>query len=222
MRQQIRTLQAQMAAMTGGTKAGPSSSHPANPYTGMPIYETDTGLEAYWSGSAWVYPPQLIAKTVLGASTASVTFSSIPQVFTTLRVAWTARSDTALAATYMCLRLNGDSGSDYTYQINQANANAATGGGNSNGTVNVIEIGTMAAATATAGYFGSGECLIPNASGSAFKAVSGHSTSTNSTTNAYSGTYGGLWLSTAAVTSVTLLALAGNLVSGSSVALYGE
>ena len=79
----------------------------------------------------------------------------------------------------------------------------------------------MAAATATAGYLGSGEFTIPNASGSTYKVATGHSTSANANNNGYSGTYGGLWQNTAAVTSVTLLPLAGQLVAGSSAYLYG-
>ena len=31
-----------------------SSTRPSAPYTGQPIYETDTGLRRYWSGSAWI------------------------------------------------------------------------------------------------------------------------------------------------------------------------
>jgi hypothetical protein len=220
--QRVRTLQIQVAALTSGALIVTSATHPANPVVGMEIYETDTGLHAHWSGSAWVYPPQRLDGRVLTAGAASITLS-VPAGASlgVLRVAWTARSDTASAATYMCLRLNGDSGNNYTFQLNQANANAASTGGNSNGLVGVIEIGTMAGATATAGYLGSGEFTIPNASGGTYKTAEGFSNSANSSTNGYSGTYGGLWQNTAAVTSITLLPLAGSLVAGSAAYLYG-
>lgn len=219
--QRVAVLQRQAERFINGVTAVTSTTHPANPATGQPIYETDTGLEARWSGLAWVYPPQKIAEQVLTGSTASVTFSSLPQAFTSFRVIWSGRSDNASGATYMCVRFNNDSSNSYLWQINQANNNSLTGSGNSGGTVGQIQIGTIAAATATSGYFGSGEFTIPNATGSQYKAPTGYSTSMNATNNGYAGAYGGLWLNTAAITSITLLPLNGNLVTGSSMALYG-
>lgn len=164
----------------------------------------------------------MLDQKVLTAPSPSIGLAVPSGNFGTLRVAWTARSDyISGAATYMCLRLNGDSGTSYVWQINQAN-NTTSGPGNSGGATSLIQIGTMAAATASAGYLGSGEFIIPNATGSQFKAPSGYSTSMNATTNGYSGTYGGLWLSTAVVTSITLFAKDGNnLIAGSSAYLYG-
>lgn len=220
--QRVSVLERQLARVVAGAMPATSATHPSNPATGMRIYETDTGLEAYWSGTAWVYPPQLIAKSVLTGSASSIPLS-VPSgpAFSVLRVAWTARSDNAGFATYMCLRLNGDSGNNYLWQINQVNIASTAGSGNSGALTSLIQIGTMAGGTATSGYLGSGEFTIPNAAGNTYKAPEGHSTSTNSTTNSYSGTYGGLWLNTSAVTSITLLAGAGNLVAGSSAYLYG-
>ena len=151
-----------------------------------------------------------------------ITFAGIPQVFTALRVIWSARSDNSNPATYMCVRLNGDSSSgDYEWQINQANNSSMAGSGNPGSTVSLIQVGTMAAATATAGYFGGGEFTIPNPGGNVYKNGAGYSNSMNSTSNGYSGTYGGQLLSTAPVTLLSLFAEAGNLVAGTSATLYG-
>lgn len=166
--------------------------------------------------------PQLLGSSTLTGTTASITIN-VPSSggYNTLRMTWSARSDTASGATYMCVRLNGDGGNNYLWQINQANNASLAGSGNSGALVGQVQIGTMAAATATAGYFGSGEFTIPGASGSTYKALSGYSTSMNATNNGYAGSYGGLWLNTTAITSVTLLPLAGNMVTGSTASLYG-
>ena len=220
--QRVATLERLVANLTSGPVAVTSSTHPANPVPGQEILETDTGLTAQWNGTAWVYPPQRLDQKLLSASAPSIVLH-VPSgpSFSALRVVWQGRSDVGTAATYMLLRLNGDSGNNYLFQTNQVN-NTTQGGGNSGALNSAIEVGTLAAASATSGYLGSGAFDIPDALGSTFKAPSGHSTSTNSTTNSYSGTYGGIWLSTAAITSITLLPLAGNLVAGSAAYLYGE
>lgn len=164
---------------------------------------------------------QVLDSKVLTATTPSITLSVPPgSAFSTLRVAWTARSDNASAATYMCMQLNGDTANHYIWQINQAN-NATMGPGNSGGATNLIQVGTIAAASSTSGYVGGGEFSIPNASGTTFKAPNGYSTSMQSTTTGYSGSYGGLWLVSTAVISITLFPLAGNFIAGSAAYLYG-
>jgi len=218
----VSSLQASLGR--GSQPALPTSTtHPSNPTLGQPIYETDTGLTAYWNGAAWAYPPQLIGKKALTAATPSITLP-VPAgpAFNTLRVAWNARSDSATTATYMLLQLNGDTNAaHYDWDDNQASG-ATPGPAASPGTVSSIQVGTMAAATATAGYLGVGELVIPNAAGANFKGISAHSTSMITSSSGYSGTYGGLWLSTAAVTSITLFPLAGNFAPGSAAYLYGE
>jgi hypothetical protein len=54
-----------------------------------------------------------------------------------------------------------------------------------------------------------------------FKPVTSQFQCPVSNTAGYTGTAGGLWASTAAVTSVTLIPNTGNLVAGSSLAIYG-
>lgn len=218
----LAAAEQQIANASMGAFAVTSTTHPANPTTGMRIFETDTGLEAYWNGSSWVYPRQLIAKTLLGSTQPSIPFT-VPTgpAWSVLRVAWSARGDNASPATFMCVRLNSDSTNNYVWQENQTH-NATAGGGNSGAATNLIEVGTMAAASAASGYIGSGEFTIPNASGTTFKGVSGHSTSMNALNDGYSGTYGGLWAQSVAVSSITLLPLNGNLVAGSAAYLYGE
>lgn len=218
----VGMLERQIAQLTSGPLAVTSTTHPASPKTGQQILETDTGLTAQWNGSAWVYGSQQLGQKLLTSTQASITFT-VPTgpAFSALRVSWNARSDNASPATYMCVRFNGDTGTDYLWQINQAN-NATPGAGNSGAATNLIEVGTMAAASAVSGYVGGGEFVVSNASGTTFKAVTAHSTSMNALNNGYSGTYGGVWLASTQITSITLFPLNGNLTAGSAAYLYGE
>lgn len=223
LEKRLAAAEQHLASATGGAVPCTAATHPANPATGMRIYETDTDLEAYWNGSSWVYPPQQIAKTVLGGTASSIPLT-VPTgpAFTTLRVAWTGRSTSAGTADYMCLQLNGDTAStSYLWEFNQSNvaADSSTGSG---GTVNHIRVGTIAGSAATSGYLGGGGFEIPNAAGSTFKVASSFSNSQNAANNGFSGTYGGLWVNSSAVASITLFALSGSLAAGSSATLYGE
>lgn len=54
LKQQVATLQQQVAQLTAGAVPVTSATHPATPYVGMQILETDTGNMLIWSGSAWI------------------------------------------------------------------------------------------------------------------------------------------------------------------------
>lgn len=217
----VAVLEAQVAQLTTGPVACTSTTHPANPTVGMPIFETDTKLTAMWNGTAWQYPPQLLAQQSLGSSGTISLPVPAGGHFSTLRVVWTAASTTGGTATYMCCRFNNDSSSSsYEYQFNQANITSQSSSGNTV-TEAQTRVGTLNSAGGTSGYLGSGEFIVPNANGATFKELTGFSNSINAVANAFSGTYGGQWLSTAAVTSIQLLALSGSLIAGSAAWLYG-
>lgn len=221
LRRRIRDLE---ASRTLGAQTFPctSTTRPANPAVGRQILETDTGLQAYWSGTAWVYPPQLLYRQTLSALGSAITLP-VPSGghFNNLRVIWTGASNSGGTATYMCCRLNNDSSSsDYTWQFNQASGTTQSSAG-ATATDSEIRVGTLAEAGGTAGYLGGGEFVIPNATGSTYKVVTAYSNSQNGVTSGFSGTYGGLWPFTAAITSVQLVAASGSLIAGSTASLYG-
>ena len=74
-----------ISATSQGLKPGActSSNRPANPYTGMMIFETDTNKLGVWNGSAWVFlidadmPPglELVKTQTIGTAVSSVTVS---------------------------------------------------------------------------------------------------------------------------------------------------
>ena len=165
--------------------------------------------------------PQLLGSVILSLSAASITIT-IPAGFNHLQCAYTAREDAAgSGGDWVLARFNGDSGSNYTWQTafgNQTTASAA----NAAGAVSSIRVGAIPKAGDTATYVGAGSFVVGNCSSTAvFKALAATFQGSVSSTNAFAGTGGGVWLSTAAVTSLTLLPANGNLVAGSSLSVYG-
>lgn len=159
--------------------------------------------------------------TVLSASQPSITLA-VPTGFNRLKIRWRARSDQATTAEQLYLRFNGDTSSDYLWEVNQAN-NTSVAGTTSGGTATSIQIGTIPCASATAGYFGSGEGTADGVSttSTGFTTYQGSGCGFVTSTSMYNGTYSGQWNQSGAVTSVTIYPSSGNLVAGSSLSIYG-
>lgn len=156
-----------------------------------------------------------IATTTLGSAATTITFSSIPATFTDLRVVWTGSFANA-GGSRLTLRFNSDSGSNYSYTRLSGNGSAAASARNTSQTdiimgvsdipQNAIHLNTIDVFS----YAGSTNktCLISqssdnNGSGWVFNQV-------------------GLWRSTSAITSITLLDYqATNINAGATATLYG-
>lgn len=191
----------------------------ANLGNGVQIFETDTGLYAVYNGSTWRYQMGQIAPTqTMSATTASVTFSGLPAL-DGFRVKWACRMSDATAAEQLYLQFNGDTGSNYLWEVNQAN-NTTVAATTSAGATTRIQIGTVCAASATADYFATGEFVINTGSTGIYTTVVGTGTAYTSTSNMYAGVYSGQWNSTATVTSFTLFGASGSLITGSQFSLY--
>lgn len=196
-----------------------SSTHPGSPFTGLEIYETDTGQSAVYNGSAYSYGVQQAAPTqVLAATTASVTFSGLPAA-NGFMVAWSARCSDANAAEQLYLRFNGDTGNNYLWEVSQAN-NTTVAATTSGAAVAFIQIATVTANSATANYFANGSFVVDPGGTGQFTTASGHANASATTTNMWSGTYGGQWLSTATVTSITLQGATGSFLAHSKFSIY--
>lgn len=228
MQRQIRTLQTQMANLVTGAVSSSSTGHPPNPAIGMRIYETDTGLEAYWSGTAWVYPPQLIApRQVLGAPSASVTFSGIPQVFTNLRLEICAKSDgTGGTSGYdnAFMQFNGVTAANYNWQTWYKTWGAgavSVADGTSNTSFQIAAIWNNHFTTAGRGI---ATVEIPSYSDTSnLKGFTSHSPASDGGTAGVMQLYGGFLggSNTAAITSIKILMTTGSFIAGSTFSLYG-
>jgi hypothetical protein len=154
--------------------------------------------------------------TVGSGGAANIEFTSIPQTYTDLKLVVSARGTAAF----------GSSGNFYTIRPNGLNTNLSSryllGIGTSASSGTYQPYGYMAASDYTASVFGNNEHYIPNYTSANYKSFS---TDSVNETNA-STVYGlvldaGLWSSTSAITSITLVPGGGNFAEYSSATLYG-
>lgn len=115
------------------------------------------------------------------------------------------------------LRFNNDSGANYRHRDWVFNSGGTANSAGSSETSALI--GSMPGSGATTGYFAITDIMIPEyASTSKLKQL-WHNTYDGGHDAATTG--GASWLSTSAITRVTVLAAAGNLLAGSRMTIYG-
>ena len=161
---------------------------------------------------------ELIEAKTLTTSTASVTFSSIPQTYTDLKIVISARGDYAALGSSYKLSFNGSS-SNFSIR-----ALEGAGSGSPSSFTGTQYIGSAVGATATADAFNNAEIYIPNyLSTTTAKSFSVDAVSENNGTEAYADLIAGLWNpgTQAAIYSVGLTPTSGNFVANSTFYLYG-
>jgi hypothetical protein len=164
---------------------------------------------------------KLIETQTLGTAAASVTFSSIPQTFTDLRILVSARSN---AAGYdnVFLRINGDSTSQY------ASRNLRAGSGSTNPFTENITSGSQAldyanisTAQDTANTFGSVDIYIPNYTSTVAKSLFAESAAeTNGTVTYVLTLVASRYAGTSPATSLVVQCFS-QFIAGSTFSLYG-
>jgi hypothetical protein len=147
----------------------------------------------------------------VGTSVSSVTFSSIPNTYTDLKILCSTRTATSAVGDAVFLSLSGT----LSAKRLQGNGASATSDTDYYGAWND-------GANATASTFGNTEFYIPNYAGSNAKSFSSDSVSENNGTTAYASIIAHLSSSTSAITSITLATESGaNFVQYSTFYLYG-
>jgi hypothetical protein len=192
-------------------------------YSGLGVWRQDLLQLEFSDGSAF-RPIGLvkIAEQILGGTTASVTFSSIPAGYSALEMHIQARGDTASSVTNINLQFNADTAANYDTQSHYGQTSSTGAVETLAGTS--ITIPEIAAASAPANHAGTLRLSIPrHAATTWFKSVDGTSTSSFGTGAGALVTrkISGRWRSTAAITSIKLQPAAGSFVTGSSFTLYG-
>jgi hypothetical protein len=168
---------------------------------------------------------ELINTINVGAGgSASIDFTSIPSTYTDLFVEFSLRTTLSGGPFHFddCgLRLNNDTGSNYSATLLRSREGSlVVGAGYSNTMIPLYE---ASAGDATANVFGNGHVYIANYTSSRYKTLSidGGSESNNAT-QVQQGFVAGLWRSSSAVTSIKLYSQNGqNFVQYSSASLYG-
>lgn len=156
------------------------------------------------------------------SGTGTVTFSSIPTIYRDLKVVVRGRGATAATFVAVTLQFNADTGANYDRQRLGVNNVSITGA--SNVAQTSLQVGAIAAATATANEAGAVRVDIYDYRGTTFEKVTtsqdGYRTSAvGAGQNAEF--YSGAWRNTAAITQIDMILAAGNFVAGSVVSLYG-
>jgi hypothetical protein len=163
----------------------------------------------------------LIASNTVGSGGASsVTFSSIPQTYTDLKVIISARSNRSNVYDGVYATFNSIT-SGYTDKLLYGTGSSA--GSSSPTSTTSAFFGDTDAASTTGNTFSNQEIYIPNYTSSNPKSYSIDSVQENNATTAYAEMDAGLWTYTGnpAINNITLSLGAGNFVQYSDFYLYG-
>jgi hypothetical protein len=163
---------------------------------------------------AKTYEP--IQSQTLGSANASVTFSSIPQTYTDLILVSFFGTTTLNEDAFV--RFNGDTGSNYSRTSLRGNGSSAFSARSSNQTSCLIDLDAAGSTLDT------GLQIITQifnySNSSVYKSLLSRSGTLG---GSYTGTtaLGGLWRSTAAITTLLVNCTNNTFISGSSFTLYG-
>ena len=181
-------------------------------FTNLTKYDSFLAGNAAYDPGAFV---SIASSTPTGVST--VTFSSIPSTYTSLQIRLSAL--TATSGYDLFLRLNGDTGNNYTRHLLYGNGSTVTATGSTAQNSMLIDSG------ATGTYTTSPMVAIIDIHNYA-------STTQNKTVRSFEGSdnngtgdvtlASSLWSNTSAVTSVTVVLFGGiNYAAGTTISLYG-
>lgn len=163
-----------------------------------------------------------IATATGTGSSGTITFSSIPSTYKHLQIRYIGRSDEVATVRNLNIRLNGDTGTNYVYHNLTGDGSTATAAGVT--AVAQMLVRPIPAASASANIMGAGIIDIhdyasttKNKTVRTFVGADANTASTDWKVSLFSG----LWLNTAAITSISLIAQSGNFTTDSTFALYG-
>jgi hypothetical protein len=166
----------------------------------------------------------LISTQTVGAGgAASISFTSIPQIYTDLYLVVSGRSDSSQAAPAvhvdMHLTVNGST-TGYSERMLYGRAGSAASA-NSSGSAFFNWAGTVDGSTATSTTFSTVGIYIPNYAGSTNKVFISENATENNASEGIIESWTGLWTNTAAITSLSATLGNGNFVQYSTASLYG-
>ena len=176
------------------------------------------------SGGASLSSYESIATISGTGSSGTITFSSIPSTFKHLQIRGIARDDRALSYDIIKMQFNSDTGSNYAYHTLTGDGSTASANGGASQTYvyasNISAGGNTL--TNTMGVFIVD--ILDYASTTKYKTTRGLAGMDQNFTS--SGTQqirieSGLWMSTSAITSISLITGSGNFTTSSTFALYG-
>jgi hypothetical protein len=155
-----------------------------------------------------------------GSGSASVTFSSIPSTYTDLCVRFSARVERGVSITPLWMRINSDTGTNYTMRLGYGNGSAVDA---LSYNLEYFITGYVNAASTTSSTYSNGEIYLNNYTSGNQKSFSCDMVAENNASQAYNGFSAGLWSGTSAINSITFLEGNGssNITQYSNFYLYG-
>lgn len=161
----------------------------------------------------------LLGNSTLGGDAATVSVDSIPSGYRALKIIAWLRGTQAATSIWCNGLLNDDSGANY--DLMQLAALSSTVSATTQNAASSFSVGTIPAASATAGMFAQVEITIAEYAGSARKVLKIDNVATYGTSNeTILNINSCAWRSTAAITKVTFITAA-NFLAGSKMAVYG-
>jgi len=161
---------------------------------------------------------KIASVTVGSAGSSTITFTSIPQTYTDLKLVWSLRSSRSSVTDPIRVSFNSSS-SSFTNKYLSGNSTTTVTGSSAQ------YVGEAVGNTATTSTFNNGELYIPNYTSANYKSASSNSVSENNasgTGDAVATIASTLWSNTAAITSITLSVDTGpNFLQYSTARLYG-
>lgn len=164
----------------------------------------------------------VISDSTLGADAANFDVTSIPGTFAVIEWFLHGRLTTAGGDLRVRVRMNNDSGSNYSWErVFAHSGGAGQDGSNSDTSIVVCELPSSGAA---AGRSGAAHGSFPSYASTTFHknviAYSGYNQGND--TGRVAQTTEGIWLNTAAITRLTFIPAADNFLAGTRLILYGR
>jgi len=150
--------------------------------------------------------------------TSSITFSSIPQGYTDIKLVVSVRSGVVNPYDFIYFYLNTPGTGAYTQRLIRSDGSTVISQLNN---ISFYPLQMINGSGSTVNTFASGEIYIPNYRSSNQKLFSVDLVQENNGTDAYADIQAGLWNQTAAITAMTLASGSGLYLAKSTFTLYG-
>lgn len=202
------------------------TDEPISAFTdGSPLVPTDYVPIVRGSASykALAAVPVQLAKTVLGSPSPTLHVTGLPSSFSILELHMLLRSDYASGQDDMLFRFNSDTGTNYELAYSYGGHSSGQGDAQGQSAISFNTTGLLCSAFDAANRFSQLRASIVNYAASANdKTVNGSGSHPRSTSDGYVWSWGGIWLSTAAINEITVSPRNGaNWVTGSTLLVYG-
>lgn len=159
--------------------------------------------------------------TVGSGGAATIDFTSIPATYTDIVIKYSGRSTAAGNYQNVNIKINTDTGSNYTSKLLYGDGSAA---GSDTTTTTFLKFMYIPFSSATASVFGSGELYFAKYAGSIYKSMIADTVTENNATGSGSSIIGlaaGLWSDNSAINAITLTPNSGSWAEHSTASLYG-